>query len=119
MENNIQKIRKENNLTQQQLAKKLNTAQSNLCGWEKGKWQPDMESIKKMCEILNCSSDYLIGITSYEKNTNQSKENIFSQEQKNLIEKIKKLNDTQCIRLNAYADRLLEEMEENKRQMFN
>ena len=63
---NLKKIRKENKITQQELAKRINTTQSNISGWESLKWEPDMEAVKDICKVLNCSSDYLLGLTNYD-----------------------------------------------------
>lgn len=59
--NNIRKARKANGLTQVELAEKLGVTQGNLSAWETGRWQPDVESIKHMCDLLNCSADFLLG----------------------------------------------------------
>lgn len=59
--NNIKKLRKAHGLTQVELSKKLGVTQGNLSAWETGRWQPDMDSLRKLCEILDCSADYLLG----------------------------------------------------------
>ena len=63
MLNRIKELRKSNDIKQVVLAKSLGTTQANLSGWENNKWQPDSESIAKMCKIFNCSADYLMGIS--------------------------------------------------------
>lgn len=60
---NLKSLRRQNNLTQKELAQKLNVSHSNVSGWEKGKWQPDLESVIKICKLFGCSSDYLIGLS--------------------------------------------------------
>lgn len=59
--NRIRELRKEKNLTQTDLAKRLNTTTSNVSGWECGKWQPDNDTLIKLAEMFNVSIDYLLG----------------------------------------------------------
>lgn len=65
---NLKSLRRQNNLTQKELAQKLNVSHSNVSGWEKGKWQPDLDSVIKICKLFGCSSDYLIGLKTDNKN---------------------------------------------------
>lgn len=58
--NNIKKARKKKGLTQAELAKQIGVSQGSLSAWETDRWQPDVESLKKLCEVLNCSADYLL-----------------------------------------------------------
>ena len=59
--NNIRKARKEKGLTQKELAEKVGVTQGNLSSWETDRWKPDLDALKKLCEALNCSADYLLG----------------------------------------------------------
>ena len=61
--NRIRKIRKEKEITQVALCKKLDVTQSALSMWENGKFQPDLKSVFALCEIFECTSDYLLGRT--------------------------------------------------------
>lgn len=47
-------------MSQIELAKLLNTTQTTVSGWEKDKWQPDNDTIIKMCNIFSCTADYLL-----------------------------------------------------------
>ena len=99
-------LRKKNNISQRKIAKDLNLSHSTICLWETGKRRPDIELLEKIADYFKISISELIS------NEDSSTIEYLSQEQKKLIEKIKKLNNTQCIRLNSYADRLIEESEE-------
>lgn len=59
----IKELRKEQNLTQTQLAKQLSTTQDTISLWELGKSFPDILSIIKLCKIFNVSADYLLGLS--------------------------------------------------------
>lgn len=61
--NNLKKIRQEHDMTQEELAKKINTSRSNIANYENDKNMPSIEVLNKISEILNCSTDYLLGKT--------------------------------------------------------
>lgn len=50
------------NLSQEQLAEKLNVARQTISKWETGSTLPDIESLKRLAEILNFSIDDALGI---------------------------------------------------------
>ncbi|MGM9878191.1 MAG: helix-turn-helix transcriptional regulator [Bacilli bacterium] len=56
----IAKSRRENNLTQQELADKLGVTDRAVSHWENGRSLPDVSLFKKLCEILNISINELI-----------------------------------------------------------
>lgn len=58
---NIKKIRQDNNLTQEELAKRINTSRSNIANYENDKNMPSIDILEKLSEIFNCSIDYLLG----------------------------------------------------------
>ena len=58
----IKELRKDNELTQSQLADKLCTTQDTISLWELGKSYPDIFAIKKIAILFNVSSDYLLGL---------------------------------------------------------
>lgn len=58
---NLQKIRKENNFTQQKLADLLKVSRSTVAMWESGGSEPDNKSMLKIAEIFNVSLDRLLG----------------------------------------------------------
>ena len=59
--NNLKKIRQDNSLTQEELAKKINTSRSNIANYENDKNMPSIDILEKLSEIFNCSIDYLLG----------------------------------------------------------
>lgn len=58
----LKEARKKQGLTQEQLAQKIGVAKSTLTGYEKDNREPDLFKIKKILEVLNVDSDYLLGI---------------------------------------------------------
>ena len=52
--------RKEKNLTQRDLAKRIGVTDKAVSRWERGETEPDVETIKKLCEVFACSLDDII-----------------------------------------------------------
>ena len=63
----LQKIRKENNITQEQLADKLNVSRQAVSKWESGTAYPDTEKLIQISKIFNISLDELINNRETEK----------------------------------------------------
>ena len=59
--NNLKKIRLDNDLTQEELAKKINTSRSNIANYENDKNMPSVDILEKMSKALNRSVDFLLG----------------------------------------------------------
>ncbi len=57
----ICKARKEANMTQMELADKLNISFQAVSNWEKGQSSPDISKLPELCSILNISIDELLG----------------------------------------------------------
>lgn len=57
----IRTLRENKNITQRELADKLNKSESAVRMWELGKSEPDIDTIKKLAEFFQISSDELIG----------------------------------------------------------
>ena len=56
----LQKIRKENNITQEGLADRLNVSRQAVSKWESGLAYPDTEKLIQISKIFNVSLDELI-----------------------------------------------------------
>lgn len=56
----LKKLRKDNNLSQERLADLLEVSRQAVSKWESGASYPDMEKMKKMCKILNCTLEDLM-----------------------------------------------------------
>jgi transcriptional regulator with XRE-family HTH domain len=55
----LQQLRKQNGLSQEQLAEKLNVSRQAISKWEMGTI-PDMENVVKLGKFFDCSLDYLM-----------------------------------------------------------
>ncbi|WP_050697303.1 helix-turn-helix domain-containing protein [Anaeromassilibacillus senegalensis] len=65
----IMKKRKEKNLTQEQLAEKLNVSNKTISKWETGKCMPDYGVIEALCKELDMTVSELMDGEKKEKNS--------------------------------------------------
>ena len=56
---NIAEFRKMKDMTQAELGQQLNISAQAISKWEKGLSEPDISTLKKLCEIFSCSLDDL------------------------------------------------------------
>ncbi len=60
----LKELRKEHNLTQEELGKKIGVTKSSMSLYEKGEREPSKDSLMKMADIFGVSIDYLVGNTT-------------------------------------------------------
>lgn len=58
--NNLKRLRKMRNLKQEDLAERLNVTRQTVSGWETGRRQPDLDTLKQLAEALNADIYELI-----------------------------------------------------------
>lgn len=90
--NSIRTLRKENKMTQNQLALKLGAKQSSISKWELGITLPDTENLIKLAELFNVSIDYVLGISRYHYPVNVGQDNLFTFDELRIIEDYRKLS---------------------------
>ena len=56
----LKMLRKENNLTQEELAEKLNVSRQAITKWESGDGTPDIENLKQISILFNTTIDELV-----------------------------------------------------------
>lgn len=57
---NLQNLRKLHNLSQEDLADKMDVSRQTISKWESGNAYPEMEKLITLCDLLDCSLDTLI-----------------------------------------------------------
>lgn len=60
LKDKLLKLRKDNHLSQQQIADQLNVSRQSISKWELGESQPDMHNIIMISEIFHVTTDYLL-----------------------------------------------------------
>ena len=74
---NLKRIRKDNNLSQEQLAEKLGVSRQAVSKWESGQSYPEMDKVLLICKLFNYNLDELMNENIKEVDeTKQSKNNI-------------------------------------------
>ena len=71
----LKSLRKEQNLTQQKIAEKLNISRGSYAQWEAQRTQPSSKSLETLANFFDVSTDYLLGNTDI-KNQNQFDEEL-------------------------------------------
>lgn len=61
---NIRQLREANDMTQEELAKKLGVKPPAVSKWERGLAYPRMDNVARMAEIFGVSMDVVMGIKS-------------------------------------------------------
>ena len=67
--NRIKQLREENNITQIQLAKKLNKTQQTISLYENGTNEPDLDGYIILSKLFNCTVEYVAGKSDIRNNT--------------------------------------------------
>ena len=61
MVNRIKELRTSISLTQSELGKVIGVNQSAIGKYERGELEPNIETIQKLADFFECSTDYLLG----------------------------------------------------------
>ncbi len=59
----LKELRLEKHFTQRELAARLGFSANCICEWEKGRSEPSIDSLKSLAACLDCTVDYLIGVS--------------------------------------------------------
>lgn len=57
---NLQFLRKKNNITQEQLAEQLGVSRQSVSKWESDGSYPEMDKLMQLCEMFSCNMDALL-----------------------------------------------------------
>lgn len=97
---NLRQLRKENNLTQREVASKIALLETTYQSYEAGRTEPPIEIIIKLADIFECSVDYLLGRASELDVVNIQTD--LTEQQKELLQNFDKLNVEGKARLMGY-----------------
>ena len=61
----IRQLRNEKNMNTTQLAGNFEKTEAAIRAWESGRAKPDVDTLIKLGEYFECSTDYLLGLSSY------------------------------------------------------
>lgn len=90
----ISDLRRKKNLTQEELAKKVEISRAALSHYEKDRRDPDYDTLDKIADVFEVSADYLIGRTNkkelYNKVTVAGQEIKLATDELKLFEELRK-----------------------------
>jgi transcriptional regulator with XRE-family HTH domain len=110
--NKIKNLREELNLTQQELADKLNCSKSVIGLYENEFRKPSLEILVKLSEIFDCSIDYLLGKTNIKK----PKEVNINEADVAFVNGIEGLNETNKMIIKNTLEALLAKQEKDDKE---
>ena len=59
----LRKLRTKKKITQEELGRKVNVTKVSISGYENGNRNPDTDTLQKLADYFNVSTDYLLGRT--------------------------------------------------------
>lgn len=66
----LKEARKKANLSQEEVAEKIKTSRSNISKYETNMLEPNLQTLKELCELYRISADYLLELNEVAKTTN-------------------------------------------------
>lgn len=95
----IAEARKEKQLTQKKLAEIMGVSPMRINHYENNNREPDIESIKKLSDILDINPDWLIGLSEHKKRLTVSRDELNNMlknpRRSELLEAIAKMSDVE------------------------
>ena len=117
----LKELREERNLTQNELAQKIKTSQTNIGRWEKDLNEPTANFIIRLADFFQCSTDYLLGREDDFGNITIRNENPkpqISAEETQLLENFRALPDDLKHRAKSYLQSLSDAARQERLTMF-
>ena len=99
----LKELRQKAHKTQKEMAEMLNMSQTGYNGYEIGRSEPDIETLKKLSKIFMVSIDELVENGKF----NPYDKNNLSMEHQDTINKIEKLSKEHCQRVDDFITGLL------------
>ena len=63
--NRIRQLRRQKNMTQQEVGQALGVGNTAVSMYENGRRSLDDKTIRNLCALFGCSADYLLGLSAY------------------------------------------------------
>lgn len=114
MKKNLKNIRIQNNLTQKEIATKLNISRSTYNNYEQGVAEPDIETLKKLADIYHTTTDTII---EHEVPYLLDKSTL-TPEQREIVEIVPQMNYEECKLMLAYLEGVKQGIKE-RNEKFN
>ncbi len=106
--NNIKKLREKRNVTQVRLSTAVDVAQETISAYESGKSMPSADTLVKIADFLNTSTDYLLGRIKEDVSLNQIVSKEIDEKIATLLNNYAKLSEKQRNDLIWYSEVLID-----------
>ena len=106
--NNIKKLREKRNVTQVRLSTAVDVAQETISAYESGKSMPSADTLIRIADFLNTSTDYLLGRIKDDVSLNQIVNEVIDEKINTLLNNYAKLTDKQRDDLIWYSEVLID-----------
>ena len=87
---NLKNARKNKKLSQEEVAEIINTARSNISKYENNQLEPNLETLKLLCQLYEVSSDSILDISNSIDKSHTTKEIKYIEKTKEIKIKEKK-----------------------------
>lgn len=101
---NLKSARKTKNLTQKEVANLLNLNQQRYNHYETGRREPDNEILAQIANVLDVTTDYLLGKTDIKKAEVSINEKPLTLEQQKLLDITLELDDDDILKVIEYTN---------------
>mgnify|MGYP005806916605 FL=1 len=114
----LKELREERHLTQSEVAQQIQTSQTNIGRWENELNEPTASFLVRLADFFNCSVDYLLGREDDFGNVvvQTEKPAPLPQDEQDLLETYRKLDNLNKIHVSIYAEVRLEEQKKESNQ---
>ena len=99
---NLRKLMQSKDITQINLSMAIEVSQETISAYLNGKAKPKIETLLKLAEYFNCTTDYLLDRTDVNINPNELSLEKISDIEFNLVNQYRSLADTNKIKLESY-----------------
>ncbi|AWW28351.1 MULTISPECIES: helix-turn-helix domain-containing protein [unclassified Acetobacterium] len=113
----LKTLRQQKNINQAELGKILDVGKTTISNYETGYSVPDLETVVKLADYFNVSTDYLLGRTDYpEMCTEQifQTTNLLAENEIEVLEILRKVNDRQQIKLIGRIEEIVKQITSEK-----
>jgi len=117
--NRLKSLRNQRKLSQEELAKKINTTKSTISNYENRYSTPSNEVLRDLANILNTTTDYLLGRTDNPEPLNSRLPELSAKDEKDIAKDLKKIIDN--ISTDGYAHfdgRSIEDLDEDDKELL-
>lgn len=115
----LKTLRKEKNLTQEELGRKINVTKVSISGYENNNRSPDTETLQNIADFFDVSVDYLLGRTDDPNPLHKPLPELTTKDEKDIAKDIEDIINN--INTDGYANfdgRSIEELDEEDKELL-